>query len=129
ERLPAVALVVGLRDANAVRSRILNPADGLLRVALGTKIADYETLDYRGAKLTTFRFAENTDASDPGNAVLYNFNPAYAISRGELIIGSTAEIVRDVIDDLERQSQAALTAEPGVERTTDRQHISLTELS
>ena len=131
ERLPALALVIGLRDDDAVRDRILNPGEGLLLVALGKLLDDHRKIDYRGAKLTTFRFAENADAAEPGKAILYNFNPAYTIARGQLILGSTAEIVRDVIDDLERQSQAGSTADPGVERgverTTDRQEISLAE--
>jgi hypothetical protein len=133
ERLPAVALVIGLRDENAVRDRILNPGEGLLLLALGKLLDDYRKIDYRGAKLTTFRFAENADAADPGKAILFNFNPAYTIARGQLILGSTAEIVRDVIDDLERQSHAGSTVEPpverSVERTTDRQELSLTEFS
>jgi hypothetical protein len=127
ERLPALALVVGLRDETAVRDRILNPADGLLLIALGKIIDDYKKIDYRDAKLTTFRFAENADATDPGKAILYNFNPAYTIFRGQLILGTTAEIVRDLIDELGRQSQAGTVSESGVERATDRQEISLIE--
>ena len=129
ERLPALALVVGLRDENAVRDRILAPADGLLLVALGKTVDDYKKVEYRDAKLTTFRFAEKADEADPGKAVLFQFNPAYTIARGQLIIGSTAEIVRDLIDDLERQSQAGTSPERGPERPTDRQQISLAELS
>ncbi|HEY2253035.1 MAG TPA: hypothetical protein VGH74_18310 [Planctomycetaceae bacterium] len=128
ERLPAVALVIGLRDETAVRDRLLNPAEGLLVVALGKVIEEYKKLDYRGAKLTTFRFAENADENDPGKAILYNFNPAYTIVRGQLILGSTAEIVRDLIDELERPSPPGPVAEPDGVRTTDRQYISLAEL-
>lgn len=129
ERLPSCALVVDLRNEKAVRERLLAPADGLLLAALGKMIGAHEKIDYRNATLTTFRFAEASDDTEPGKVIRYNFNPAYAIARGQLILGSTAEIVRDVIDDLERQSQLESSPEPGSERTTDRQYFSLAELS
>jgi hypothetical protein len=140
ERLPAVALVVGLRDEEAVRNRILAPAEGLLLVGLGNKIVDYKKIDYQDSKLTTFRFADNLDENDPGKSVLYNFNPAYAISRAvsgpQLILGSTAEIVRDLVDDLEgrgleRQGPAGASPDAGglTARPTGREQLSLTELS
>jgi hypothetical protein len=145
ERLPALALVIGLRDEDQVRNRILAPAEGLLLVALGKSIEDYKKVDYRDVTLTTIRFADNLDEADPGKAVLYNFNPAYAISHavspGQLILGSTAEIVRDVVDDLERQAPGGPSGQSGLDqsnreraggssaRPTDRQRISLVELS
>jgi hypothetical protein len=111
-----------------VRERILNPGEGLLLVALGKKIDDYKKVDYRGARLTTFRFAETPDDTDPDKAIVYNFNPAYTIARGQLIVGSTAEIVRDLIDELERQSTAGSAADSNGVHTTDRQQLSLAEL-
>ena len=133
---------------------------------LGKQVEGYKKADYRHARLTLFRFAEKADTADggkppsgkppsgkppsgktslgntgpgkagAGTAILYNFNPAYAFARGHLVFGSTAEIVRDVIDELERQAQtgsanssASEPGEPVSGRATDRQQLSLTELS
>ena len=128
DRLPAAAVVIGLRDETAVRDRILNPAEGLLLLGLGKLIEEHKRLDYQGAKLSTFRFAENLDEKDPGKAILYNFNPAYTIARGQLIVGSTAEIVRDLVDELDRQSPPGASPVAESERVTDRQTLALAEL-
>jgi hypothetical protein len=126
ERLPAFAAVVGTRDETAMRDRILGPLEGLLLVAAGRNIEDFKKIEHRGVKLTTFRFTEKLAEGDPGKAVFLNFNPAWALARGQLIIGSTAEIVRDLIDELDRSETAT---GPQSDRPTDRQQVSLAEVS
>lgn len=126
ERLPAFAVVLGARDEAAVRDRILGPLEGLLLIAGGRNIEDFKKIEHRGARLTTFRFAEKVAEGDPGKAVLFNFNPAWALAQKQLIIGSTAEIVRDLIDDLDRPEAAAGSQN---ERPTDMQQVSLAEVS
>jgi hypothetical protein len=76
--------------------------------------------------VTTFRFAEKIAEGDPGKAVLLNFNPAWALAQKQIIIGSTAEIVRDLIDDLDRPDAAGSSQD---ERATDMQQVSLAEVS
>lgn len=127
ERLPAFALVAGVRDEATLRQRVLTPIDGLLVFLISANQGEVKSVDYRDAKITTIRFPERSETA-PEKLALYNFNPAYTLTRGQLIVGSTAEIVRDLIDELERQEAVpAATARP--ERTTDRQEVSLAELS
>jgi hypothetical protein len=126
ERLPAFAVVLGARDEAAVRDRILGPIEGLLLIAAGRNIEDFKKIEHRGSRVTTFRFAEKIAEGDPGKAVLLNFNPAWALAQKQIIIGSTAEIVRDLIDDLDRPDAAGSSQD---ERATDVQQVSLAEIS
>jgi hypothetical protein len=128
QRLPAVGLVVSVRDEPALRDRLLAPADGLLLFGLNKLIEDFKKTDYREARITTFRFSEQAVGSDPNKAFLYHLNPAFTLSRGHLILGSTAEIVRDVIDELDRQKNSAPESGSQAERVTDRQQLFLRDV-
>lgn len=129
ERLPAVGLAISVRDEAAVRDRFLAPVDGLLLVALNKNIEDFRKIDHSEARITTFRFSEQAAGSDPKGALLFHLNPAYALSRGHLILGSTAEIVRDLIDELDRQQRSPADANAGTEHVTDRQQLDLGDVS
>jgi hypothetical protein len=128
ERLPAVGLVVSVRNETAVRDRLLPPVDGLLLIVLNNLIEDFKKVDYRDARITTFRFSEQAAGSGPGQAWLMHSNPAFTLTRGQLIIGSTAEIVRDLIDELDRQQDVAIESPPLTEHVTDRQQLLLGEV-
>ncbi|MBI3861981.1 MAG: hypothetical protein HY290_08795, partial [Planctomycetia bacterium] len=65
----------------------------------------------------------------PNNPTLYHLNPAYTLARRQLIIGSTAEIVRDVIDDLDRQAAFPVGTAISAERFTDQQELFLGDIS
>jgi len=128
ERLPEFALVVAARDEAGIRQRVVPAADSLLWLGVtSTNLGEIKPTEYRGAKISSVRFTEKPDITDPEKLVLYNFDPSYALTRGNLIVGSTAGIVRNVIDELERQGTEPAT--PRAERPTDRQQLSLTELS
>jgi hypothetical protein len=130
ERLPAVALVVSVRDEAGFRQRVLTAIDSLLWVGVASSnLGETRQSDYRGAKINTVRFSEKPEIADSDKRVLYNFTPSYSLTRGELIVGSTAEIVRNLIDELDRQAAAPRAAAPAEERSTDRQELSFTELS
>jgi hypothetical protein len=127
KRLPAVGLAVSVRDETAVRDRLLAPVDGLILFGLNKLIEDFKKVDYRDARITTFRFSELAAGSDPNKAFLFHLNPAFALSHGHLILGSTAEIVRDLIDDLDRLKSLATESGSQTERVTDRQQLFLGE--
>ena len=88
---------------------------------------DGNSADDRDAKITTIRFPERSEIAESEKRALYNFNPSYTLTRGQLLVGSTAEIVRDLIDELDRQGPPP--AEARAERQTDRQELSLAGLS
>ncbi len=128
ERLPAVGLVVSVRNETAVRDRLLPPVDGLLLIVLNSMIEDFKKVDYRDARITTFRFSEQAAGSDPNHAFLLHANPAFTLTRGQLILGSTAEIVRDLIDELDRQQDSVIESPALTEHVTDRQQLLLGEV-
>jgi hypothetical protein len=130
ERLPAFALVVSVRDETGFRERVLTGIDSLLWLSVASaNLGEIRLSDYRGAKINTLRFSEKPEFADSDKRILYNFTPSYSLTRGELIVGSTAEIVRNLIDELDRQAAVPEAAAPVAERPTDRQQLSFTELS
>jgi hypothetical protein len=130
ERLPQFALVVSVRDEAAFRQRVLTAADSLLWLGVSSaNLGEIKPSEYRGAKINTIRFTEKPEVTDPQKLALYNFDPSYSLTRGELIVGSTSEIVRNLIDELERQAAAPESTAPRDERPTDQQRLSLHELS
>jgi hypothetical protein len=130
ERLPAFALAVSIRNESEFRQRILTAADSLLWLGVtSSNLGEIKPSEYRGAKINTVRFTEKPDVTEPDKLILYNFDPSYSLTRGELVVGSTAEIVRNVIDELDRQAAAPEATAPRPERPTDRQQLSLGELS
>lgn len=129
ERLPAVAAVVSVRDEPAFRQRVVTPIDGLLLFLVASNQGEIKPIEYRDARISSIRFAEKPDITDPEKLVLYNFNPSYTLTRGQLIVGSTAEIVRNVIDELDRQGLSGASSEPRPSRPTDQQQLSLGEFS
>jgi hypothetical protein len=130
ERLPALALVVSVRDEAGFRQRVLTGIDSLLWLGVASaNLGEIKPSEYRGAKINTLRFSEKPEFADSEKRVLYNFSPSYSLTRGELIVGSTAEIVRSLIDEIDRQAAAPEAARPADERPTDRQQLSFAELS
>jgi len=125
-RLPAGAFVFDLRDEAAFRVQALPLLRGIgLIASFGKAKALSKTSRYKGAVLTTIRFRDDPAAVRTGDRFRYNFSPTYSITRRHLILGSTREIVRDVIDQLNR-SPAAEELSP---QTTELQYLSGAELA
>ncbi len=128
ELLPAFAAVVSVRDEPGFRQRVLPAVDSLLWLGINSaNLGEIKATEHRGAKISTVRFTERADITDPQKLVLYNFDPSYALNRGNLIVGSSSEIVRNLIDELEHQETDALAPQAG--RATDRQQLSFVALS
>src|SRR5262249_41655922 len=51
------------------------------------------------------------------------------LAKGHVVVGWTSEIVHNLLDELDRQAAAPESAAPRPERATDRQQLSLGELS
>ncbi|HLJ11204.1 MAG TPA: hypothetical protein VKU82_08445 [Planctomycetaceae bacterium] len=127
ERLPAFALVVSVRDEGAFRQRIAPAIDSLLWLGLASSnLGEVKPVEYRGAKINAVRFTEKPEFANSDKSTLYNFDPAYTLTRGQLIVGSTSEIVRHLIDELERQPAPPSAGMP--ERATEHQELSLAGL-
>jgi hypothetical protein len=112
ERLPAFALVVDVPDERKFREQVLPSVDRFIQVGAASLAGKVGAAQHRGAALTTVRF-DGPDESEPRKRQrLLQFDPAYALSGGHFIAGSTSEIVRDVIDELDGQSRSSAAAPP-----------------
>jgi hypothetical protein len=85
-------------------------------------------LEYHGAQLTTIRFAETEPPVEPAQRGIYNFHPAWTVAHGHFIVGSTAEIVRDVVDELKRLSAEPRPTAAETPRVTSGIDLSFDEL-
>jgi hypothetical protein len=129
-RLPALALIVSVRDAARFRQRVLTAVDRLLWLGVASNnLGQIKPSEYRGATISTLHFNERPDFTDSEKRVLYNFDPSYSLTRDELIVGSTSEIVRNVIDELDRQAALPQALGATQERLTDHQELSFVELA
>lgn len=137
ERLPAVGLAIDVRDEAKFREQVLTSLDRLFFAVVASQAGEIKTTDSQGAKLTAIRFSEKQPDSDPQKQLLYNFNPAYSLTRGHLLVGSTAEIVRGLIDELDRLDErtgegsrdGATAAGPAQPRVTDSQQITFDDVN
>ena len=140
DRLPAVGLVLEVRDAKEFTDKVLAPIQRILGIVAVTNKMVIQTIKHQSAEISALRFTEDPAAVQGSDRVRYNFEPSYTVSRGNLIVGSSSFIVRALIDDLDRiANQPAAASEtlatgltgteaagPGV---TEQQSLELGELS
>ena len=102
--LPAAAMCVELKDEAAFRDMVspVFRTFGLI-VAGEQQMASLER-DYRDARLTVMSLSEQPDVVRRGSLARYNFRVTHTITRGHFIVGTTPEIVQDVIDALDNES-------------------------
>jgi hypothetical protein len=121
ERAPAFALVVDVPDEQKFREQALAPIDRFVQLSVVPLAGEIRPAEYRGAKLTTVRFDGPEQSSPRERRHLLNFDPAFTLTRGHLILGSTSEIVRAVIDELERHTEIPDTIRTGPGQTHEFQ--------
>lgn len=104
-RFPAAALVLDLRDEEYFTTKVI-PA---LRAGYGLATASQnprvlaKQFQHKEAKLTSLVFDESESAAAVGNKARFNASPTFTVTRNHFIIGSTREIVEQVIDALDRE--------------------------
>jgi len=125
-QLPAAALVIELRDEDSFRE-IADPLARVVHLILSfeQKITA-QPIEYEGAVLHRLSQPHTPRDIARRDAVAYNFRPAHTISRGHFILGTTPQIVEQVIVALDEQADAA--PEPPAD-TTSEQFVDLRELS
>lgn len=107
-RLPAGVLVVDLRDQDAFRSEVFPLLKGVGLILAFQQNVQTRRTTYKKAELTSLRFLEDDVSAAKGNRIRFNFSPTYTVTRGHLIAGTTATIVKQAIDDLQRQQEKSL---------------------
>ncbi len=129
DRLPNFAAVVDLRDENAFRDKVLPPIQRILGVVAITQKMISQNTQYKSAEVTVLKFTEDAAAVMNSDRVRYNFEPTYAITRGHLIVGSTAALVRNLIDELDRLQSVPANSSSTAPGPTERQIVKFDELA
>jgi hypothetical protein len=123
-RFPAAAFVIDLRDEEYFRTKVipaLRAAYGLATISQQPRILA-KVAKHKKAELLSLIFDDDDAAAAVGDRSRYNISPTFTVTRGHFVIGSTREIVEQVIDELDKQ-QAAEPKERSV--LTSRQLILL----
>lgn len=129
DRLPAFAIVFDIRDESEFRQKVLPPIQRILGIVAITQKMIAQNTQYKSAEVSAMKFPEDAASIANSNRVRYNFEPTYSLTRGHLVIGSTANIVRELIDELDRLQKQPVQqslSEPGV---TERQVVRFAELA
>jgi hypothetical protein len=127
DKLPASALAVTLRDEQKFAEQYVPLTRAIGLIATFEQGVSTRESEHAGAKLVGWWFRDDPQAVASSNRARYNFTPTYSITRGHFILGSTREIVEQVIDELDRQ--AAGGGEALAQYVTERQSLSLTEVA
>lgn len=102
DRLPAVGLVLELKDEKEFKDKVLLPIQRILGIVAVTNRMVGQTLQHASAEISALRFTEDPAAVKNSDRARYNFEPSYTVTRGHLIIGSTSHVVRNLVDELDR---------------------------
>jgi hypothetical protein len=126
DRLPAAALAVDLRDEAKFRE-MTSPIFRTFSLILnGEQRIATDEIDYRDARLVRLSLSEDPAEQARGAKVRYNLRTTYAITRGHFILGSTPEIVQQVIDAIDAQQTGPAA---GPNHSTEQQRLDLAELA
>lgn len=130
DRLPAFALVLDLKDEKEFKEKVLAPIQRILGiVAVANKMVG-QTIKHENAEISALRFTEDPAAVKNSDRVRYNFEPSYSVTRGHLIVGSTAHSVRTLVDELDRLQKVVTPGQaPSGPGETERQSIQFEELA
>lgn len=124
ERFPAGAVVIQLQDESGFRKHFLPLLKTVNLIAMFSQAQMMTKSDtYRDIDLNSLMFADDEQAASKGNRFRYHFSPTFAIARGHFVWGSSVDLVKRLIDELESEAAAAVPA--GV---TERQFVASREV-
>lgn len=102
ERLPAAAIAVDVLNEGSFREQVIVQFEKFLKTPIAMFIGSAHVATHREATLTSLRLRDDPQAAAEGGRIKYSFNPCYTLTRGHFVLGSTEEVVRAVVDELER---------------------------
>lgn len=130
DRLPAFAIVFDIRNEAEFREKVLPPIQRILGIVAITQKMIAQNTQYKTAEVSAMKFAEDAASVRSYDRVRYNFEPTYSLTRGHLVIGSTGDIVRNLIDELDRlQTVPPVQQSPSEPGPTERQIVHFSELA
>lgn len=104
DKLPAAAICVDLRDEKF--QELVQPLlrfAGLIAAADGRRMVT-QIDRHRQSTLTSFRWREDAETQARGGRIRYQFSPTYAFAHRHFVVGTTTEIVTQLIDALEEEA-------------------------
>ena len=107
-RFPAAALALDLRDEEYFTTKVipaLRAGYGLATASQNPRVLAKQFM-HKEAKLTSLVFDDSKSAAAVGNKARFNASPTFTVTRNHFIIGSTREIVEQVIDALEKEQDS-----------------------
>ena len=103
--LPAGVLAISLRDAARFREIIAAPMRTVSFIAaFGETKMRVVGEDYEGVKITGLAFRDDVNSVKNFDQRLFNLRPAWATTADHFIMGTTTEIVRNTIDEIQSPS-------------------------
>jgi hypothetical protein len=130
ERIPAFGAAIDVRDEATFRERVFEPLNKIVNSPIVVVFAEVGSVQHRGATLTTIRFREDEKAAGKSNQQFYQYNPAFTLTHGHLVVGSTVEIARGIVEALDNQLAEPIApspAAPGV-HVSSVQELSLRDV-
>lgn len=115
-KIPAFAVALDMRDPQFAKSMnfILRGAALIGSFASKSGLKMVET-DHSGCKLVCYYFPENKPFEGDPNGIRFNFSPCFTTVGDQLVLSSTVELGKDLIDEIKRGSKD--TAQPATMRT------------
>jgi hypothetical protein len=107
DRLPAAALAFDLRDEQQVREMSAPILRTLHLIMSGENRMLTTEHEFAGAKLVQLSLSEDAAEQRRGSSVRYNFRTTYSFTRGHFVVGTTPQIVQQVIEALDREAAGA----------------------
>lgn len=129
DRLPEFAVVFDVRNEGEFREKVLPPIQRILGIVAITNKMIAQNTQHKMAEVSAMKFAEDAASVMNSDRVRYNFEPTYSLTRGHLVVGSTGNIVRNLIDELDRVQTVSVQQSPSAPGPTERQIVRFAELA
>ncbi len=125
QKQPSFALISELRDPEGFAKNV----EPVLRAGAflgGLNVAmRMSEVPHGGYKIVSYRFVENESNRQLQGGVLFNFTPSFVRVRDHVIVASTLDLAKTLVDEVERGTQATSWSEPA----SSRHRLSLPGLS
>ncbi|WP_166822855.1 hypothetical protein [Thalassoroseus pseudoceratinae] len=100
--LPAAVLAISLRDAERFRKISAGPLRAINFIAaFGEAKMRAVAEDHHGVKISSLAFRDDATSIKNFDQRLFNLRPAWATTDDHFVIGTTTEIVRQTLDEIE----------------------------
>ncbi|MDA0834085.1 MAG: hypothetical protein O2955_06875 [Planctomycetota bacterium] len=127
EQFPAAAIVIRLQDEEGFRRHFIPLLKTLNLIAMFSQAQMVtQSEKYRDVDLNVLMFADDEQAVSKGNRFRFHFSPTFCISHGHFLSGSSVDLIKRLIDELDIETTSASSSQPAA-GTTELQMLSAAE--